>query len=57
MIIYNCTSKSLNPAFKNEFLVHSNHLNLCGQVENLKWILSSRKPGVKCGYLRFFMYQ
>ena len=39
----------------NGFSVQNNHLNLCGQVENTKWILRSRKPGVKCEYLRFLM--
>ena len=36
--------------------VHNFHLNLCGQVENSKWILCSRKTGVKSANLRFLMY-
>jgi hypothetical protein len=32
---------------KIDFSVHSNYLNLCGQVENAKLILYSRKTGVK----------
>ena len=39
-------------AFKTGFSVHYIHLYLCGQVENTKWILCSRKIGVKCAYLR-----
>ena len=45
--------KSINPAFKIDFLVQNNPWNLWGQLENSKWILCGRKPGVKCGYLRF----
>ena len=33
---------------------HNNHLKLCGQVENSKWILCSRSTVVKCCYLRFW---
>ena len=28
-------------------LVHNDHFNLCGQIDNYKWILCSRKTGVK----------
>ena len=34
---------------------HNNHFNLCGQLENSKWILCSQKTGVKCEYLRFLV--
>ena len=34
----------------------NNHLNLCGQIKNSKWILSTRKTGVNCGHLIFFFY-
>ena len=27
--------------------VHTNYLNMCGQVENSKWILCRRKSDVK----------
>ena len=33
------------------------HLNMCGQVENYKWIFCSRKTGVQCAYLRFLKYK
>ena len=36
-----------NLAFKNGFPVNNIHLYLCGQVDNTKWILCSRKIGVK----------
>ena len=49
--------KSLKIRVKNGLLIHNNHLNLCGQEEHSKWILSSRKPGVKFGYLRCLMYK
>ena len=26
---------------------------MCGEVDNTKWILCSRKIGFKCAYLRF----
>ena len=55
MIIYFHTSEILKTRFKNRFSVHNNHLYLCGQVENTKWILCSRKMGIKCAYLRFLM--
>ena len=35
------------------FSVRNIHLNLCGQVENSKWILCSRKTGVKGAKLYF----
>ena len=40
--------KSQKLAFKTGFSVHNIHLYLCGQVENTKWILRSRKIGVEC---------
>ena len=43
--------KSLKLAFKTGFLVQNINLYLCGQVENTKWILGSRKIVVKCGSL------
>ena len=43
MIIYIYSSKILNPAFKTSFLVHNDHWNFCGYVENSKWILCTRK--------------
>ena len=55
--IYICTSKSLKIVSIISFLVHNNHLNLCGQVENFKWILCNCKTGVKLGYLRFLVYK
>ena len=30
--------KSLKPTFEIDFSVHNNLLNLCGQVENSKWL-------------------
>ena len=51
MTFYVCTSK----IFKNHVL--SNHLNLCEQVENSKWIMCSLKSDFKCGYLRFVHLQ
>ena len=57
LIIIFVHQKSQNPAFKTGFLVFNNHLNLCGQAENYKWIFCSRKTGVECGYLRSFMYK
>ena len=33
-----------------ELLLLHNIKNLCGQVENSKWILYSQKAGVKCAY-------
>ena len=54
MIIYISKSKKdLKTAFKTDFLVHNNHLNMCEQVEISKWMLGSRKIGFKCEYLRF----
>ena len=45
-------------AFQAGFSVHNNHLNLFGgQVENLKWILYTRKICVNCGFLSFFVIQ
>ena len=41
-------------AFNTGFTVHNIHLYLCGQVENTKWILCSRKKGAKCSYLNFW---
>ena len=43
--------------FKTRLSVYNIHMNLCGQVENCKWILFSRQTGVKCKYLRFLMYK
>ena len=38
---------------KIRFLVYNNHLNLCERVENSKWILYSRKTGIKLGIKDF----
>jgi hypothetical protein len=44
--------------FKTGFLVHNIDLYLCWQVEKNKWILCSRKKGVKWfAHLRFLMYK
>ena len=45
MIIYICTLEILKTRVQNRFLVHNVHLNLCGQVQNSKRILCSRKTG------------
>ena len=37
-------------------MVHTNHLNLCEQIENSKCILCDRKTGFD-GYLRVFYIQ
>ena len=37
--------------------MHKNYLNLFGHVEKYKWVLRSRKTGVKCEYLRFLVYK
>ena len=42
---------------KNGFWVHNNYFNLCGQVENFKWILGIRKTCVEWGYSRFLIYK
>ena len=47
MIIQILHQKSKTPANKTGLLVRSNLLNLCGQVENTKWILCSLKIDVK----------
>ena len=44
-----------NSRLKQVLAVHNIHLYLCGQVENTKRILCSRKIGVKCAYLRFLV--
>ena len=50
MIIYVCNQRSFKPAFETVFSVHIIHLNS-------KWIMCSRKTGVKCGNLRSFIYK
>ena len=49
--------KSWKLTFTAGFSVQNIHFYLCGQVENTKWILCSRKIGVKCSYLSFLMYK
>ena len=49
--------KSWKLTFKTGISVNNSHQYLCEQVENIKWILCSRKIGVKCTYLRFLMYK
>ena len=46
--------KSWKLTFKTGLSVHNIHLNLCGQVENSKWILCSRKTGVKYIYIKIY---
>jgi hypothetical protein len=47
--------RNLEKSRLNRVSVHNIQLYLCRQVENTKWILCSRKIGVK--YLRFQMYR
>ena len=49
--------KARNSCRETDFSVHNIHFYLCGQVENSKMILCSRKTGVKCVYLKFLMYK
>ena len=49
--------KSWKLTYKTGFSVHNIYLYLWGQVENTKLILSSRKIGVKCAYLRFLVHK
>ena len=51
--IYICTSKICEFAFKTDFSVNNDHLNLCGQDENSNWVLFSKKIGVNCVF--FFL--
>ena len=41
----------------NKFFGTQYPFNLCGQVENIKWILCSPKICVRCAYLRFLIYK
>ena len=43
-------TKIFIPTSKTDFSVDNSHLNLCGYVENAKWILCCQNTGVKCGY-------
>ena len=56
MTIYIFTSKTLKTFLKPLFRC-TIPFDLCGQVENFKWILWSQKTGVKCGHLRFLIYK
>ena len=39
-------------------LTFNNHLDLYGQVQNLKWILCGQKTGIKCGLvLKILVYK
>ena len=44
----------IHPKIVKNPCLHNNHLNLCRHVQFFKWILFSRKTGVKCGNYRFF---
>ena len=56
--IYICTSEILKLGFKTGFKVqlHNIYLYLWRQVENTKWILNSRKIGVKSPYLEWIFF-
>ena len=42
--------------FKTGLSVHNNHLNLCGKVENSKWILCCQKTGFE-GDVMYLHYE
>ena len=48
--------KSRKLAFKTGLSVQNIHFYWCGLIENTKWILCSRKIGVKCAYSRYLIY-
>ena len=47
----------ISEILKNRVFGKQYPFRFCGQVENSKWMLYSLKTGVKCGYLRFFIYK
>ena len=49
--LYIVHQKSLKIEFKTTFSIHNIHMNLCGQLENLQWILCSRKKDLNVAVL------
>ena len=51
-----CASEVCKTPFKTGFSVHSNYLNVCGQIE-LQIDIVYRKIGFKCEFSRFLIYK